>query len=140
MRSLRTGFALPIALLMTAGGAHAAQPITGQWVTQGGKGLVEIAPCGRALCGKILKILKADPGKPTNDVKNPDPGLRKRPITGITIVSGLADAGSVWKGRIYDPTSGKTYDSKVSRNADGTLNVAGCVMIFCQSQTWTPVR
>ena len=27
-----------------------------------------------------------------------------------------------------------------SRNADGTLNVAGCVMIFCQSQTWTPAR
>jgi len=46
----------------------------------------------------------------------------------------------MWKGKIYDPTSGKTYDSKVSRNADGTLSVSGCYLIFCQSQTWTPMK
>ena len=127
------GVAFPIA-------AIAAQPITGKWLTVEGKGLVEIAPCGRALCGRIVRVLKPTAGKPTTDANNPDPTLRTRPIAGMVIVSGLTDGGSMWKGKIYDPTSGKTYDSKVSRNADGTLSVSGCYLIFCQSQTWTPMK
>ena len=41
-------------------------------------------------------------------------------------------------GSIYDPQSGKTYDSKLSLNPDGTLKVEGCISIICQAQTWKP--
>ena len=39
-------------------------------------------------------------------------------------------------GKIYDPNSGKTYDSKIGVNANGTLKVEGCVLVVCQAQTW----
>ena len=48
-------------------------------------------------------------------------------------------SGGRWTGgSIYDPQSGKTYDSKLSLNPDGTLKVEGCISIICQAQTWKP--
>jgi uncharacterized protein (DUF2147 family) len=39
-------------------------------------------------------------------------------------------------GKIYDPNSGKTYDSKIGVNANGTLKIEGCILVVCQAQTW----
>lgn len=118
----------------------AAQPISGRWSTEGGKAIVQIGPCGQAVCGRIAKVVKPTPGAPQNDANNPDVALRARPIEGLTILTGFTDSGSLWKGRIYDPESGKTYASKLSRNADGTLKVQGCIAFFCRTQTWRAVR
>ncbi len=120
--------------------AFAAQPVQGHWITEGGKAIVEIAPCGRSVCGKITKILKHTPGRPDTDIKNPDVALRSKPIIGLSILTGFADSGSHWKGTIYDPESGNSYTSKVSRNGDGTLKVQGCIAFFCKTQTWTAAR
>lgn len=120
--------------------AQAAQPITGRWATVDGKAIVQIAPCGRELCGKIEKIVKPTPGRPQTDIKNPDPALRSKPLTGLALLSGFREDGDIWKGTIYDPESGKSYTSKVSRNGNGTLKVQGCIAFFCKTQTWTPVR
>lgn len=127
------GFALP---LFVATPAIAAQPVTGKWLTADGAALVEIAPCGGALCGQVIRVLKREPGTPTMDVNNPVATLRHRAIEGLTILSGFAHDGSLWRGRIYDPRSGKTYASKVSRNTNGTLKVQGCIAFLCQTQTW----
>ena len=120
--------------------AQAAQPITGRWATVDGKAIVQIAPCGREVCGKIEKIVKPTPGRPQTDIKNPDPALRSKPLTGLALLSGFREDGDIWKGTIYDPESGKSYTSKVSRNGNGTLKVQGCIAFFCKTQTWTPVR
>lgn len=120
--------------------AQAAQPITGRWATVDGKAIVQIAPCGRELCGKIEKIVKPTPGRPQTDTNNPDPALRSKPLTGLSLLSGFREDGDIWKGTIYDPESGKSYTSKVSRNGNGTLKVQGCIAFFCKTQTWTPVR
>ena len=130
-------FALP---LFAALPAKAAQPIIGRWATIDGKAIVQIAPCGKTLCGRIEKIVKPTQGRPQTDIKNPDPALRSKPLAGLALLTCFADAGELWKGSIYDPESGKTYNSKVSRNSDGTLKVQGCIMMFCKTQTWTPVR
>ncbi|WP_242125100.1 DUF2147 domain-containing protein [Sphingobium sp. Sx8-8] len=127
-------------LLATALPAEAAQPITGRWATVGGKAIVQITTCGKALCGRIERIVKPTPGRPQTDIKNPDPALRSKPLAGLALLSGFEDAGDLWKGTIYDPESGKSYNSKVSRNVDGTLKVQGCIMFFCKTQTWTPMR
>ena len=58
----------------------------------------------------------------------------------MPILSGFADAGGDWRGRIYDPRNGKSYKSIVSKNADGSLKVQGCIAIFCQTQLWKPAR
>lgn len=120
--------------------ASATQPISGRWITVGGKAIVQITPCGAAMCGRIDKILKPEPGRPHTDIKNPDAALRDRPLVGLALLSGFKQAGEHWKGTIYDPESGRSYNSKASRNPDGTLKVQGCVAFICRTQIWTPAR
>ena len=60
--------------------AQAAQPVTGRWATVDGKAIVNIAPCGKHMCGRIEKIVKPTPGRPQTDIKNPDPALRSKPF------------------------------------------------------------
>lgn len=133
-------FAIASVLAALPISAHAAAPIAGRYLTADGSGIVALAPCGGAMCGTLATIVKPTPNAPANDVKNPDPALRARPILGMRILSGLTDAGKDWRGEIYDPRRGKTFKSIVSRNADGSLNVQGCVAMFCQTQVWTPAR
>jgi uncharacterized protein (DUF2147 family) len=130
-------FALAICLLALPVAADAASPITGRWLTQGGKALVAIEPCGAALCGRVERVLKARPGATGRDSNNPDPALRARPMVGVSILSGFSDAGSEWRGRIYNPEDGRSYKSFVSRERDGSLKVKGCVAFICKTQRWT---
>lgn len=120
--------------------AYAADTIQGQWYTKDKRAIVTIAPCGQQLCGKLTKFVKPTPGGNTKDVKNPEAAMRSRPLLGINILSGFTRDGQKWKGKIYDPESGKTYRSIISRSGGTVLNVEGCVAMFCQSQTWTEVK
>ncbi len=133
--------AIGVAVLTgTAASASAATPVTGNWLTDEGKALVRIEPCGKAICGRIVKVLKQEPGKPTTDIANPDPSKRANPIEGTFILTGFMDAGSIWKGRIYNPDSGKSYNARLAKNPDGTLEVEGCVAFLCRGPTWQPAR
>ncbi|WP_315760218.1 DUF2147 domain-containing protein [Sphingomonas sp. Y38-1Y] len=125
--------------LSIAAPAHAADPVAGRWLTEGGQAIVAIRPCGANLCGAIERVVKPTPGAPTTDAKNPNPALRSRPYVGLTILSNFKDAGSDWRGQIYDPKSGKTYRSML-KAAGNNLEVKGCVAVFCRSQTWTRVK
>lgn len=129
-----------VAALAAAAPALAAPaPVTGRWLTTEGKALVEIAPCGAQLCGRIAKVLKPRPGGPAVDANNPDASLRGRPIEGLSILTAFKPDGDHWSGRIYDPESGKTYRSELSTTG-ATLKVKGCWGPFCRSQTWTRAR
>lgn len=130
-----------LALIAAALPVQAAAPVTGKWVTAEKDSIIEIGTCGATVCGKVLRVMRMMPdGRAPIDRNNPDPALRGRPVEGIMILTGFTDGGGVWNGKIYDPKSGKTYKSKLSRNADGTLKVQGCVAFFCQAFTWTAAR
>ena len=130
-------FALAAVLTLAAPPAFAADPVEGEWLTQSGSGKVRIAPCGAKLCGNISWLRKPADGK-ANDGNNPDPKLKTRPILGLPMLWGFKPSrpGRWTDGKIYDPGSGKTYDSKLSVNANGTLKVEGCILVVCQAQTW----
>jgi uncharacterized protein (DUF2147 family) len=126
-----------LALSLFAGPALAADPVEGEWLTQAGSAKVRIAPCATKadrMCGTVVWL--KNPG--VKDTKNPDAKLRDRPILGVNLIRDFKQAGpGRWTGgKIYDPESGKTYDSKISANANGTLKVEGCVLVVCQAQTW----
>lgn len=132
--------ALPIAVA-AASGAQAAEPVTGKWMTEDKDAIITIAPCGASLCGKLTKFLVTPPeGAGQRDVNNPNAKLRSRRILGLTVLSGFKDDGDDWRGRIYDPKSGKSYRSIMERTSDGGLSVKGCVGPFCKTQNWTRVR
>ena len=139
MRSIAAAL-IVVAPLAVPAVAHAATPITGQWLTQGGKGIVTIAECGKGVCGRISKVLKPNPNGRGVDERNPDPTKRNRPIEGLQILSGFTDAGADWRGTIYSPEAGREYRSILKRQADGTLQVKGCISFMCQTQVWKPAR
>lgn len=132
--------ALAAALTLAATPALAADPVEGVWLTQSGSGRVKIAPCAalaQRLCGAIVWLRDPENAK-AHDNNNPDPALKSRTILGLPMLWGFKPAGpGRWTGgKIYDPESGKTYDSKISIRPDGALKVEGCIVVVCQAQTW----
>lgn len=141
MTPARTALATAFALALSAGAALASASPVGVWYTQDKQGKVRIAPCGDKLCGVIISGRGRD-GKPASDARdeaNPNPALRSRPILGLQILRDFKPAGpGRWAGgKIYDPNTGRTYDSKLSLTAGGVLKVEGCISVICQAQSWT---
>jgi len=137
--------ALLAAALVFAHSAHAAgDPALGDWLTPGGGGKIRVAPCPdkpALLCGTLVWLRNPNDktGAPLRDLANPDAALRARPMVGIALISNFRqDAAGRWvDGKIYDPNQGKIYRSKMIAQPDGTLKVAGCILVLCQAQTWT---
>jgi len=141
--TIATAFIIAIAASLTALTARAqgiGEPI-GVWLTQAGDARVKVSKCGGGLCGVIVGLKDPiDPatGKPQVDDKNPNPGLKKRPMIGLSLFSGMQpSAPNKWSGQIYNADDGGTYASSISVNGSDTLRVEGCVGALCGGETWT---
>jgi len=121
-----------LALLSGPAAAVAQSPIEGRW--KNGKMEVLIAPCGRELCGTVVKASpiqqrKAERGSGTDligarlikDIERTGPGRYRANVF-------VADRNIHARGTI----------NQVSANE---LKVRGCVLgIVCKSKTWERVR
>lgn len=116
--------------------------VEGRWLSGDGDGWIDIHLIADSLTGVIAGSPNNKPGDPPRyDDKNPDPGLRDRPLDGMAIMSGFKYAGDGrWTGgTIYDPNSGKTYKCTLTQVDRDTLKVRGYVgvSLFGRSDTWT---
>lgn len=116
---------------------------SGLWVTERYAAQVRIAPCPQApdsLCGTIVWLWDPldEDGQPKRDRENPDPNQRQRPLVGTAILQGFRASGAgQWQGgRIYNPEDGTHYEGTLRLKGRGLLEVTGCVLMFCRSQTW----
>lgn len=110
--------------------------VLGRWFTDDRAGIVEIAPCANALCGRLVAVL--DPKAPSLDINNPDPARRSRALVGIAILTGLTRDAKGWSGgHAYDPKTGHTYRASIRLADDGRLDVTGCVLLICRTRHWT---
>lgn len=125
---------------------QAQQPgVVGPWLGQDKKAIIEIYPCGGAMCGRIVWL--NEPLRPDGSIKrdehNPDPALKSRPICGLPLMTGFKPAGpNEWEeGRIYDPTEGSTYHAEMRLENANTLRLRGYVLmpLLGRSQRWTRV-
>jgi len=141
MKRTTASLAAVAAMATLAVPALAADPISGQWLTQDKDAVITIGNCGSSVCGKISKFLETPPdGVNQRDVNNPKKSLRSRKLMGLPVLTNLKQDGDVWRGDIYDPKSGKTYESIVERTSTNRLSVKGCARVIvkvCQEQTWT---
>jgi len=134
--------AATIAAGLACGPAFAADAVEGDWMANATT-KVRIAPCRgqpARLCGTVAWLANPNDaaGQPLRDINNPDPALRDRPVLGMLVIRDFQRAADGrWEGgKIYQPRTGKTFDSKMQVNPDGTLKLEGCVAVFCQAQTW----
>lgn len=138
-------FLAAIAAMTNVAWAADGMDVTGRWVTQDGKGVIVIAPCGNSICGKIdwLQPAPDEPaGQIPRDKHNHDPALRQHPICGLQIIYGFRADGDRqhWvEGNIYDPESGDTYHANITLQDPQHLKLRGYVGIplFGESQIWT---
>lgn len=133
---------LAATMLSTALPARAAAPnVDGLWLTDDGKAVVQIAPCGERRCGRIARVLDTGAKVPKTDVNNPDARQRGRALLGLQVLSGFTQSAAAWEnGRAYDPKTGNSYKSSLKLNADGSLRLTGCVLFVCRSKRWTRSR
>ncbi|MBU2866953.1 DUF2147 domain-containing protein [Pacificibacter marinus] len=131
MRSFGFIAALVLGLGSWTAPAMAADPVEGLWQTQvddGAFAYVKMAPCGDKICGHIARTFND-----TGEYKSPNIGLKL--VWDMSAASGGAYKG----GQIYQPSTGKTFKSKMALSGD-RLNVSGCVGPICKKQTWARVK
>lgn len=124
------------AIAFPVAAAAAPASITGRWATDDGKAIVDIAPCGAKMCGRVHRLLIAEPPGGQRDERNPDKTKRTRKIEGMGIYWDLAAEGDAWKGQGYSPEDGRYYKAHL-RAKGGKLTMKGCVAVFCRTVTWT---
>jgi uncharacterized protein (DUF2147 family) len=136
-----------LAMFVAAACAFGADSrLCGKWHTENDESIVDICPCGKAFCGKIVSLHKPyeKDGTLKKDKKNPDPKLRSRTIAGIEVLNNLTyDANNVWRnGMIYDPRNGKWYKCIATLENDSTLGLRGYVGISLigRTATWKRVK
>lgn len=126
---------LTVVLAVLAGPALAADPAEGTWKTKpddnGHFGYVEIAPCGAALCGVLVKAFDETGA----EIESPNIGKQ---IVWDMVANG---DGTYGDGKVWAPDRDKTYNSKMALDGD-TLGVSGCVLggIICRESAWTRVN
>lgn len=122
----------------------------GRWVTASGNLEVEIAPCGKALCGTVTKVLGNRSMSRDGEAMDP---VDKRPALGMTLLKDFtrSDSGELgepvteWSGEIYNRENGRTYRCHMSvstaANAAGELVLHAYVGIplFGKTQRWQRV-
>lgn len=136
---LRKAIAALAALSIAPAAAAPPAAITGHWATDDGKAVIEVAPCGASLCGKIQRFLIPEPRGGAVDSKNPDKAKRNRNLLGVLVLWNLAADGDAWKGQGYSPEEGRHFNATVSADG-GKLRVRGCVTLFCRTVVWTRMR
>jgi uncharacterized protein (DUF2147 family) len=127
--------ALMIGLLGSrASAAPATNDPSGTWLTADGRGVIAIAQCGHALCGRIVGIYR----EPTEPMPT---DMNGRPQCGLTIITNeKPDADGTWLGQVTDPRDGIAYHAKLWLDADGNLHLRGFigVPLLGATQVWRP--
>ncbi len=117
-----------------------AADLVGNYMVPAKDGAIQIYESKGKYHGKLVVI--KDPNK--LDINNPDKTKQTNKILGMNIMNNFTfDGDDCWKdGTIYDPKNGKTYDCKITKEANGDINVRGFIGISLlgRTETWTKLK
>ena len=123
--------------------AAEASPV-GLWKNE--DATVEIFNDGGKLDGKVVALNEKylEDGQKKNDIHNPDPAKRERPIIGLVVMTGASpDGPGKWDGGTgYDPKTGNTYSVSLEYDGGDTLKVKGylTVSLIGRTEVWTRAK
>lgn len=113
---------------LTPVAATARDSLEGRW--KNGKMEIVIAPCGRTLCGTVVKAsarqqAKAERGTGTD-------------LIGARLITNIRPNGAnSYRANVYLADRGINASGTIRRAHPDRLNVRGCVlMLFCRTSNW----
>ncbi len=121
-------------LALAASRAVAAPTLLGNWLTEDRTGVIAIAVCGNAVCGRIVGM-----SQPLDTNEKAARDTHGAAMCGLPILRASADAPDHYVGQITDPSNGSVWHCAVWLDAAGNLNVRGYVLLplLGQTQIWT---
>jgi uncharacterized protein (DUF2147 family) len=104
--------------------------IEGLWKNPIGSAIIEIAPCGDQLCGKV--VWASARGRREASPSTPN-------VVGTTVLTGLTSRGDRWIGTLFIPDDNIHVSAKLQLITTRKLKLTGCALagLFCRSQLWT---
>ena len=108
--------------------ANARSGLQGRW--KNGKMEIMIAPCGRALCGTVIKASARQQEKAENGS-----GTR---LIGARVIENIQPAGSgVYRADVFVADRGANASGTIRQVAPNRLAVRGCVgILICKTTNW----
>lgn len=122
-------FSFATVALFAAAAAPAA-PIAGTWTNPSHGMTIRIAPCGPALCGRVV----AASAKARADAV----AGSGQPLIGSEVLSAVQpDGPDQWRGRLWLPDIDQHADVTLTPAGANALAVQGCLGgLICKTQTW----
>lgn len=124
--------AAPLAVPIAAQGAVQPAPeVMGHWINPYGSVVVETAPCGAHLCGRVSWAS----AEALQDAK--ESGITG--LIGTELLRDYSPSGpGHWRGRVYVPDMGRTFYSTINVEGPDALRISGCILggLICKSQLW----
>lgn len=121
---LKAVLLLVVGIVFSFGGFTQSKPsdILGKWLYESGDAKMEVVEQNGKYVGIIMAAkssLEADGKTSKKDVNNPDESLRNKDVVGMINLKGLHyDDGEYVDGKIYDISTGKTWDCYLEIEGD----------------------
>jgi uncharacterized protein (DUF2147 family) len=108
----------------------AAAPVEGYWKNPIGSAIIQIAPCGNELCGKVVWASARGQREVAKNTSN---------IVGTTVLTAVRYTRGHWAGSLYIPDDNIHVSAKLQLLADRRLKLTGCGLLglICRTQIWT---
>jgi uncharacterized protein (DUF2147 family) len=115
--------------LLTLTAQAPRSPIEGFWKNPIGSAIIAIAPCGNALCGKV--VWASERGR-----REASKGSAH--VVGTTVLTEMTPNGNRWTGTLFIPDD-IHVPARLQLLNPRQLKLTGCIMagLFCRSQIWT---
>jgi uncharacterized protein (DUF2147 family) len=112
--------------------ASSKSTIEGRW--KNGPMVIQIAPCGRALCGTVVKASATQAA----DAKRGS----GTDLVGARLITSIQPTGpGTYSGRVFVADRNVHADGTISQVSRNRLEVRGCMLgVICKTKTWDRVR
>ena len=125
-----------IAIATVSLAALAAQaaptPVEGYWKNPIGSAIIAIAPCGSALCGKVVWASSRGQREVARNAPH---------VVGTTVLTALKPKDGGWTGKLYIPDDNIHVSARLQLIGARELKLTGCGLmgLICRAQLWTRV-
>jgi uncharacterized protein (DUF2147 family) len=108
----------------------AAAPVEGYWKNPIGSAIIQIAPCGDVLCGKVVWASARGQREVAQHTSN---------VVGTTVLTGLKPMRGHWAGSLYVPDDNIHVSARLQLLGERRMKLTGCGLmgLICRTQIWS---